>query len=195
MAEAFRGRGPLSSIDLLPRECDEVVAWAAQALIERKRTQLDIYAEFVTRCERIMQDSRGEVEFAVPSLSSFNRYSTRKAAKTRRQSEMVQIAGALREVFDGRASDDVTVLAAESIKTTICELLDRPDLEPKQAKELAEALRAAVQASGMSAEQRRKWQAEYDAKVAQAVDQVAKVRGLTADTVEAIKGKILGVAA
>ena len=43
---ARKGRGRLSSIDLLPEECSEAITWAAQELAKRERTQVDIYAEF-----------------------------------------------------------------------------------------------------------------------------------------------------
>ena len=44
--EKREGRGRLSSIELLPAEADEAVAWAAAELIDRTRTADDIHAEF-----------------------------------------------------------------------------------------------------------------------------------------------------
>ncbi len=38
------GRGRLSSFDLLPKEADAIVAWAAGELADREKTQTDIYA-------------------------------------------------------------------------------------------------------------------------------------------------------
>ena len=48
------GRGRLSSFDLLPTEADHIVAWAASELSDREKTQTDIYAEFVGKCEALM---------------------------------------------------------------------------------------------------------------------------------------------
>ena len=45
------GRGRLSALDLMPPEAEGIVAWAAAELAGRDRTQTDIYAEFVAKCE------------------------------------------------------------------------------------------------------------------------------------------------
>ena len=78
-----RGRGRLSSFNLLPPECDGLISWAAQELAKLARTQTDIYAEFVTMCESLMAEQRGELEFAIPSFSAFNRQSIRLAKMTK----------------------------------------------------------------------------------------------------------------
>ena len=59
---------------------------------------------------------------------------------------------------------------------------------------LANALRAACQAQGVSTMRRQKVEKEFAAKTKEAVDKVAKVKGLTAETADAIKSQILGVA-
>ena len=46
-----------------------------------------------------------------------------------------------------------------------------------------------------SLDNQRRAEAEFTRDVNKAVEQVAKVKGLTAETAEAIKAKILGVAA
>ena len=66
-----QGRGRLSAIDLLPAEAEGIVSWAAQELADRDRTQLDIYQDFVSQCEALMAEHRGELEFAIPSFSAF----------------------------------------------------------------------------------------------------------------------------
>ena len=77
------GRGRLSSFELLPPEADAIVAWAASELSDREKTQTDIYAEFVSRCEALMKEHRGELEFKIPAFSSFNRFSIRQARLSR----------------------------------------------------------------------------------------------------------------
>ncbi len=72
---ARKGRGRLSSIQLLPQECNQVVMWAAAELQDSSRTQLEIYKEFSGKLEELQRESRGELEFTIPSFSSFNRYS------------------------------------------------------------------------------------------------------------------------
>lgn len=64
---SLKGRGRLSSIELLPPEAAHIVAEAAQALADRDRTQTEIYADFVSACEELMAEHRGELEFGMPT--------------------------------------------------------------------------------------------------------------------------------
>lgn len=197
MAEAkTRGRGRLSSIELMPPECDGIIAWAAQELADRSRTQLDIYAEFVTQCEQLIAEHRGELEFQIPSFSAFNRYAVRLATMTRRLEETREIAATMAARFDAQGSDDLTRIAAEAIKTLVFEILGRAGeagMKPTDAMMLASALKSAAQAQGISTDRRQKVEKEFAAQVNEAVTKVAKAKGLTAETAEAIKSQILGV--
>jgi hypothetical protein len=65
--------------------------------------------------------------------------------------------------------------------------------DPKGAKALADALFSATRAQGVSTNRRQKVEKEFAAKVDQAVDTVAKAKGLTRDTIADIKSQILGV--
>ena len=193
-----RGRGRLNSIEQLPPEADPIIAWAAEQLRDRERTQQDIYAEFFDKLQQLQAEYHGELEFTVPSKSAFNRYSIKLAALTRRIEETRAIAGSIAERFDAKASDDLTVMAAETIKTLIFELLQsagESGIDPKGAKSLADALRSASQAQNISTARRQKVETEFADKVGEAVEKVAKVKGLTSEAAEAIKSEILGVGA
>lgn len=125
------GRGRLSSFELLPPEVDIHVAWAAGQLADRDKTQTEIYAEFVTRCEALMAEHRGELEFTIPAFSSFNRYSVRQARLSRRLDQTREIVAVLSQKHDAQASDDLTVIAAEMIKATVLHMLgDAADAIP-----------------------------------------------------------------
>lgn len=190
------GRGRLSAIDLLPDAASEAIAWAAAELADRDRTQTDIYMEFCTRLDEVK--ARLGLDFVTPSFSAFNRYSLRLAAMTRRLEETRQIAATISERFDAEASDDLTLMAAEAIKTLVWEVLQasgEAGISTKGASELASALRHAAAAQSVSSERRRKIEAEFAAQAEKAVETVAKAKGLSADTVEAIKANILGVQA
>jgi Skp family chaperone for outer membrane proteins len=189
------GRGRLSSFDLLPKEADHIVAWAAGELADREKTQTDIYAEFVTRCEALMKEHRGELEFRIPAFASFNRFSLRQARLSRRLDQTREIVAVLSQKHDAKASDDLTIMAAEMVKAVVLHMLgDAADgVEPKELKALADGLRAAQAAQNMSADRRAKIEAAVKDRMAEAVDTVAKARGLTGDTTEAIKREILGV--
>ncbi|MEI9850652.1 MAG: phage protein Gp27 family protein [Sphingomonas sp.] len=93
------------------------------------------------------------LEFAIPGRSAFNRYSIKLAFMTRRLDETREIAGTIAKRFDAEASDDLTLIAAEAIKTLIWEVLTaagESGIDPKGAANLATALRAAAQAQGLS---------------------------------------------
>ena len=190
-----QGRGRLSSFDLLPSEADGLVATAAAALADRDRTQTEIYAEFVAGCERLMAEHRGELEFAIPAFSSFNRFSLRQARISRRLDQTREIVAVLAQKHDAQASDDLTIIAAEMIKATVLHMLgDAADgVVPEDLKRLADGLKAAQTAQNLSADRRAKITADVQKRLAEAVETTAKARGLTAETTEAIKAEILGV--
>lgn len=189
------GRGRLSSFDLLPTEADHIVAWAASELSDREKTQTDIYAEFVGKCEALMKEHRGELEFKIPAFSSFNRYSIRQARLSRRLDDTRAIVATLAEKHDAKASDDLTIIAGEMIKSVVLHMLgDGADgVAPKELKALADGLRAAQLAQNMSADRRAKIETDLKAKMALAVEKVGKAQGLTAETVESFKKQMLGV--
>jgi hypothetical protein len=189
------GRGRLSSFDLLPSEADHIVAWAASELSDREKTQTDIYGEFVAKCEALMKEHRGELEFSIPAFSSFNRFSIRQARLSRRLDDTRAIVATLAEKHDAKASDDLTIIAGEMIKSVVLHMLgDGADgVAPKELKALADGLRAAQVAQNMSADRKVKIEADLKTRMAEAVETVAKAKGLTGETTDAIKKQILGV--
>ena len=189
------GRGRLSSFETLPTEADAIVAWAAGELADRDKTQTDIYAEFVTKCQALMAEHRGELEFRIPAFSSFNRFSLRQARLSRRLDQTREIVAVLAEKHDAKASDDLTIIAGEMIKSVVLHMLgDAADgIAPKQLKELADAFRSAQAAQNLSSARKTKETQQLQAKLGEAVDAVAKAKGLTAETAEQIKSEILGV--
>ncbi|MBP1852697.1 DUF3486 family protein [Rhizobium halophytocola] len=193
---ARKGRGRLSGIELLPEECAPVVAWAAGALQKRDVPQTEIYSEFVSRLEGIEREHRGELEFRIPSFSAFNRYSVKLALMTSRINQASEIAGTLAEKFDAGDSDDLTLIAAETIKTLIFEILTNAGeagIEPKDAMALANALRAATQAQSVSTQRREKIEKDFATKAKAAVQTATKAKGLSQETATSILSEILGV--
>lgn len=194
MSRKPRGRGRLSAIDLLPEECSETISWAADQLAARDRTQLDIYAEF--KAKLIALQGETGIGFDIPSFSAFNRYSVRLAQMTRRLEQTREIAATISERFDAEASDDLTLIAAEAIKTLIFEVLqDRGEggISTKGAMELANALRAATAAQSVSTARRQKVEAEFAEKADQAITTVAREAGLSAERVAQLRRDFLGV--
>lgn len=177
---AARGRGRLSGLDLLPEEASPIIAWAAEQLRDHNRTQQDIYEEFFAKLQALQTEFRGELEFAIPSRSAFNRYSIRLATMSRRLDETREIAGALAGRFDAKASDDLTLIAAEAIKTLVFETLTAAGehgMDPKGTMALANALHKASQAQGVSTARRKTVEADFKGKVDQALSAVEETVG------------------
>jgi len=190
-----KGRGRLSSIQLLPPECSHVVMWAAAELQESARTQLEIYQDFMAKLEEVQRQSRGEVDFKIPSFSAFNRYSIALDAMTRDLNETREMAAAIAGTLDAKESDDLTIVAVEAVKSLVFTLLRtrRGKIDEKGAKALADALRSAAQAQGVSTARLQKVQAETKAAAKAAVAAVVKAKGITVEGANEILDKFLGV--
>lgn len=189
------GRGHLSAIERLPAECSDIVAWANDELRNRDRTQTEIYEEFNLKLEELKKEHRGELEFDIPSFSAFNRFSIKQAHMTRRIEQTTAIASSLSKTFDPEKSDNLTLIAAEAIKTLVFELLTdagEAGMEPKGAMQLAAALRAASQAQGISTIRKERVDKQLKEGVEQAVDKVKAETGMSDDTAQAIIDKVLG---
>ena len=172
------GRGRLSSIELLPEEAQEDVVWASAELNARKRTQLDILAEFN---ERLSLKGLGPI-----SLSAFNRRATRMSAAVRRLDEARYLFEGLADRFTPENVERQDVAIGEFLKLLIFELAQDHRATPKAAMELARAYVSTIQGQRASAERRRKAQAEIAAAAEKAVAVVAEKRGLDADAKQAL---------
>jgi len=191
------GRGRLSSIQLLPEPCAPIVAWASAELNKNDRTQTDIYKEFVDRLEALQAEFRGELEFDIPSFKSFNRHSLRLAEVTARMNDVRQIVSSLSKSYDPEDSDQLTIIASEAVKSLVMEIYasrGEKGLDPKGAMALANALRAASQAQSVSSARRQKVEAEFREKATEAVEKVAKAKGISDEGAQSILDQILGVA-
>ena len=194
MAKGRKGRGKLSGFETLPREADHLVAWVNGELADRKRTQVEIHAEFEQKCCALMKEFGGDLDFDIPSISALNRLSVRQAKLARMRADARDMMRAVGDDFDIKDSDKLTIFAVDSIKALVNTLLADGEANPKQALELASAMRQAVQAQNISADGRRRYQQEIDAKVEKAVETVGKAKGMSQETVASIKSEILGVA-
>lgn len=184
------GRSRLSGIELLPEECAPIVAWAAGELQNRDRTQTDIYEEFHGKLEALSKEYRGELEFTIPSFSAFNRYSLKLATLSSRLNQTREIAATIAEKFDAQASDDLTVIAAEAIKTLIFEVLTNSGeggIDPKGALALAGALHKASQAQSVSTSRRQKVQSELKDGISQVEEALKDAKALTPDGAEVLR--------
>lgn len=187
-------RGRLSSFELLPQEAMHIVSAANTALSARDQTQKDIYAEFVQSCEDLMAESRGELEFDIPSFSSFNRKATRQARFTMKMDMMRDITANMADRLDGKTSDDLTLVAVEAIKTLVMEILvDGEDTSALEAMQLANAVYKANQAQRVSGDDAKKRNDKFDAEATKAIDKAGAEAGLSKEVLSTLKEEFLGV--
>lgn len=192
MAKKRKGRGKLSTIQQLPPEAQPAVEWAAKELADDDRTQKDILAEFNQRLHDI------DPNIEPISKSAFNRHSMRLSLMTHRMSQTREIATAVSKHLGAKTSDELTIMAAEAIKTLIFELLGdagADGIAPLEAVRLATALKQASQAQLISTDRRTKIDKEFKDAASKAVDAVGRQKGISKDTVEDIKKSFLGIKA
>lgn len=198
--DGSRGRGRLAAIDQLPAWADEVKVWAFGELKERKRAQLEILDEFNGRLKVAAAENGIVIDPPQISRSAFNRTAMRLAVLGRRLEETREIAAVLAPKLDKAGDDSVTLLIAESIKMLAHEMLSNAgevQADGATAQMLmftARALHHLESANKMSRERRLGIEQEIKDRAAATVDQVAKAKGLSSDTVDEIKRNILGIA-
>ncbi|ETR78881.1 hypothetical protein X566_15400 [Afipia sp. P52-10] len=191
-------RGRLSAIDTLPEWADEAKVWAFEQLKERKLSQLDILDGFNARL-KVAALANGITDPPVISRSAFNRTALRIAIMSRRLEETRQIAAVIAPKLEEAGDESLTLMVAETLKTLIAEMLGNAgelSADGDTAMMLmatSRALKHAEEAKRISADGRRKIEADLKAKAVKAVDQVAKQKGLSAETVADIRSKILGI--
>lgn len=185
MADRRKGRGRLSTIDLLPEEAADAVKWAYDELRKRERTQQDIHSEFNFKL--------AEQGILPISFSAFNRHSIRLAGMARRHEEVRAITSALTERLDPTQADDLTIMAAETIKTIVFELMEGEGVTPKNAMELARALQSAVHSQNLSLDRRRALQTQFSKQVDEAITAVQSETGLSEFQAKSMRAKVLGL--
>ncbi|MBB4016722.1 hypothetical protein GGR16_001728 [Chelatococcus caeni] len=186
-----RGRGRLSSIDLLPPEAEEDVAWAFAQLRERKMTQEEIREQLNLRLKLKGIDAI--------SSSAFNRAAVRTARMAHRLGEVREIASALATKFEDGGDEKLTLLVSETIKSLVFELLENAGnlkatpLTAEMVANLATAVASAERAKKISADTRKIIEKDFRKKVDDAVDKVGAFKGLSPEAKEDFKRELFGV--
>lgn len=185
-----RRRNQPSSIDLLPPEADADVTWAIQQIESGGRLDIDVLAEFNAR---LADRGVGPI-----SRSAFGRYALKKREALSELAEVREIANAVVTALGPGDDDAVTRLLAQQLKARVYSILRQRDgLDPRGAKEIGQAINAISAAEQRSSARAEKLEQKVQQRVEQAVEQgvmaAAKVKGMSAETAEAIKAQILGV--
>ena len=200
------GRGRLCSIDLLPEEAEEDIAWANAELAARSMPQTEILYQFNAR---LADKGIGGI-----SKGAFSRYSVRKALVARKH----EAARAMTETVLGKLSpnerNDSTLAMTELLKHQIVEMVMAQEVpDPGMLGFACLSLqRLSLTAARASSENRIDRKAKADAKVlrkaarahelseqdrqetAEQVAQIASEAGLGAERIAAIRRGVLGIA-
>lgn len=198
MAKGTAKRGRLSSLDTLPAWADEAKMWAFGELKARQRAALEILDEFNARLRTAAWEN-GVTDPPQISKSAFNRASMRLAVLGRRLEETREIARVLAPKFDQAGDNSVTLLVAETIKTLAHEMLSNAgelsaDGETAQMLMLtSRALKHSEEAKRISADGRRKIEAEFAEKAEKVIDRVGQEAGLSAERIAQLRRDFLGV--
>lgn len=187
MAKPRRGR--LSSIDLLPEEAESDIAWAFEEIKARKMPQLQILGELNKRLAD--RGLRGI------SKSAFNRKVLWLVGHGEAILRAREIAGVLAEKLDQAPEGDVGLLLNELVKSIVFDILSNAQLTDSvsmnMAVNAATALDKLENARRISVGTRDKIAKTFAERAAAAVEQAGAAKGLTPETVETLKAKILGI--
>lgn len=183
-----------SSIELLPEECEGVVAWAALELAKRGPTLSEVYQEF----KRQLIALQGELglSFAIPHLSSFSRHSLRQGNLRSRSRRGLELANAVVESTSDADADTLTKATTQTLKVLLFEMLESAGengFVPKEALAMAAAVKQLQQAENLSTARRQKLDEEFNSRAGKIIDTVAKEKGLSKEVADEILAKILGV--
>lgn len=150
-----------SAIDLLPEECEGVVAWAAQELANTSRPQTEIYRDFSARLEEIKAQTG--LQFATPHYSSFTRHNLNLTRMLSRQKTADRMAAAVIDKTDEATADQLTRASTRMLKTMIVEMMIQAEeggLPPKELKNAAAAIHQISQAELASTNRRQRLEEE-----------------------------------
>lgn len=172
-------RGQLSSLDVLPEWAEEAKLWAFGELKARKRTQQEILEDFNER----LKVAAWEIGITDPpkiSRSAFNRAALRLSILGRRLEETREIAAVLAPKLDQAGDNSLTLMVAETIKTLVAEMLGNAGelaADGDTAEMLmftSRALKHAEEAKRISADTRKKIEAELKDGASKAIDRAVE---------------------
>lgn len=197
------GRGQLSSIDVLPEEADEAIAWANAQLRERKMPQNEILRQFNSM---LADHGIGAI-----SRSAFSRHSVRLAVEMRKMEASRQIMDVVLGQLEPGERSDSMIAATELLKYRILEqVMAEEEPDPKLLLNATLALQRLSSTAAREAEVQRRdkreqreedertaeqeAQAKAEADAAERVEKIASEAGLAADRIAAIRRGVLGLA-
>jgi len=158
-------RRVLNSLDLLPEECRDDVIWALGELNSRKRTQADILFDLN---DRLAVKGAGPI-----SKSAFSRRAVRMHRRARQIEERNGLYAGIAEKLTPEEVGKSDIVLGEFLKLLLDDLLDNPDLSPKNAMEMARAYQSVIAAQKTSIDRQQAADKAAQAKLEKIVDTAA----------------------
>lgn len=181
-----KGRGRLSSIEMLPEEAQEAVNWAATSIEERKLPLNEILAEFNRRLVALGLEP--------VSKSAFSRYAVRQAILYREIEEGRRTTAELIEKLDLKGDKPLDVAFAEMLKVSALARVRPGQIDEDGLLALARTIKIIAETERISEEnrERRKQRDDDEKRKAEAVSQQTRRAGVSAETLSTIN-ELLGV--
>lgn len=181
-----KGRGRLSSIEMLPEEAQEAVNWAATAIEERKLPLNEILAEFNRRLVALGLEP--------VSKSAFSRYAVRQAILYREIEEGRRTTAELIDKFDLKGDKPLDVAFAEMLKVSALARVRPGQIDEDALLALARTIKIIAETERIAEDnrERRRQREEDERKKAEAVSQQTRRAGVSEGTLTEIN-RLLGV--
>lgn len=185
-----KGRGRLSSLDLLPQEAEADYAWALGQLAKRERTQEAIRDELNLRLLGLGLEP--------VSKSAFNRKAMSFALMARQIEQTREMAGIMAERMDNQPEGDVGLLTGELIKSLVYDVLagemisgEAPSI--KLLKTAAETINKLERARKANMDTAVRIKKQFAGEAMQAVEAAGKQAGLSAENLKLIREQVYGI--
>lgn len=191
-----KGRGRLSSIEMLPEIAYDAIAWAKAELDAERLPQVAILDEFNERL--------ADLGIKPVSKGAFSRWSVRKALERQKIARGRDLSNSVLDRFDVRDRSTSTLALVEMVKVRLQEMVDGDDIDADGltlalnrlsaiARREQQLRHAEMELSRAEAERE---QAERDRAATASADKVETIAteaGLTADRIAAIRKGVLGL--
>lgn len=184
-----KGRGRLSSIDMLPEEAQPHLQWANEQLAQRKLTQDEIRIRFNLELEKL--------DIPIISRSAFNRASINGALLARYMDQQSRVMAVMVDRLGKTAESDVGMLLTEVVKILIYDVLsgsitsgEAPSM--KMLREASIAIRN-LEAGRKTSVQTSSLKAEFRERAVEAVEEAGKKTGLDEAALDEIRERVYGI--
>ena len=162
----------------------------------------DMMQKDILKAVHEMCDEAGLPEEAKPSKTSFNRYAKRMDEMGQRLRQSREVAEVWASKLGDAPTSDVGKLLQEFVRTmafeTSMHMMDEADegnpTSPKALAQLALVIQRIEQASMVSHKVEKEIRAAFAIEVAEQTEKFVKQAGITNETAQDIKNKILGIA-